>query len=191
MKAAFSDFLKLRHGGSGYLFAYGTGNVGDPLPGVPATAPNPIAADRPYHALSYPDINYTVMRPATLPPSPSSTPAWNPAPWWLPWAATETPAPARPAELVWDPGVKNPYLFRENDPVQPPPIPPRRLFQIPDAYATSNAGAAGDPHVNTPTTNPKAPRRAWTPSATCPGAPPTCRRTRRRWTRRRSRISAA
>jgi hypothetical protein len=54
--------------------------------------------------------------------------------------------------MVWDPGVKNPYIHMKNDPVQPPPIPPRRLFQMPDVYATSNASEAGDPYVNTLTT---------------------------------------
>jgi hypothetical protein len=30
MKAAFSDFLKIRHGGSGFLFAHGLGDTGTP-----------------------------------------------------------------------------------------------------------------------------------------------------------------
>ncbi len=30
---------------------------------------SPIPADRPFHSLSYPDIDYTIMRPAALPPS--------------------------------------------------------------------------------------------------------------------------
>jgi hypothetical protein len=41
-------------------------------------------------------------------------------------------------------------------PGQPPPIPARRLFQIPDHYtgvAPSNAGEGGDPFVNTQTTD--------------------------------------
>ena len=80
LKAAFSDFLKLRHGGSGYLFAHGAGQVGSgdftrgpftlPLP----ASTQPIAADRPYRALSYPDINYTIMRPASLPPTQLTSP---------------------------------------------------------------------------------------------------------------------
>ncbi len=73
LKAAFSDFLKLRHGGSGYLFAHGAGPTGsgDSRPRYANwTQTQPVAADRPYRSLSYPDINYTIMRPASLPPSP-------------------------------------------------------------------------------------------------------------------------
>ena len=33
-----------------------------------------IPAERPFRSLSYPDIDYTVMRPATLPPSPFTNP---------------------------------------------------------------------------------------------------------------------
>ena len=77
MKAAFSDFIKLLHGGSGYLFAHGGGDVGmGTFQASGVTAPivtNPIAADRPYRSLSYPDINYTIMRPASLPPAPTDT----------------------------------------------------------------------------------------------------------------------
>src|SRR5581483_7312496 len=39
-----------------------------------------------------------------------------------------------PVHYAQDPGVKNPYLFTRPDPVQPPPIPPRRLFQVPDYF---------------------------------------------------------
>ena len=81
VKAAFSDFLKLRHGGSGYLFAHGGGDVGmgnyvagslTLASGVPSPPTKPVAADRPYRSLSYPDINYTIMRPASLPPTPAT-----------------------------------------------------------------------------------------------------------------------
>jgi hypothetical protein len=57
---------------------------------------------------------------------------------------------------VWDPGVKNPYLFASSGPGQPPPIPARRLFQIPDEYtgkSPSNASEGGDPFVNMQTTD--------------------------------------
>src|SRR5262249_55413400 len=50
MKAAFSDFLKLRHGGSGYLFAFGTGSVGQ-SPQSPGQGP--VARERPFRSLSY------------------------------------------------------------------------------------------------------------------------------------------
>ena len=150
LKAAFIDFLKLRSGGSRYIFACGTGDVNNsPWPG---SAGGPISAERPYHSLSYPDIDYTVMRPANLPPSP----------FYPPYAIAL-------GKYSGDPGVMNPYLFCSNDPVQPPPIPPRRLFQVPDAFGDlslglgaasattvppgyviswSNASVPGDPNVN-------------------------------------------
>ncbi len=89
IKAAFSDFLKLRHGGSGYLFAFGGGLTGSgdyptpsTTPAYPVTQTTPpfpsvtqnqglqaVAAERPYRSLSFPDINYTILRPASLPPA--------------------------------------------------------------------------------------------------------------------------
>ena len=153
IKGAFADFLNLRHGGSGYLYGYGHGTTG-------STAP--LAAERPYRSLTYRDalgnydINATVMRPATLPPSANTTPVASPAPT----AAVTT----QPTPYVADPGVKNPYLYANNNPVQPPPIPTRRLFQIPDGYGApntgtippptpalvpSNASPKGDPNINT------------------------------------------
>ena len=48
---------------------------------------------------------------------------------------------------VADPGLKNPYLSAQT-PVQPPAIPPRRLFQLADAAVGSNASESGDPQVN-------------------------------------------
>ncbi len=173
MKASFSDFLKLRHGGSGYVFAYGTGQTGQTGAAV-AGVTQPVAPERPFRTLSFPDIDYTILRPATLPPS-TTTPVLNPA------TALFTPAvvydttvtPPLPINTVdflngffvesgyptsyspnigstpntvalgfppytQDPGVKNPYLFTRMDPVQPAPIPPRRLFQIPDYWGTQN-----------------------------------------------------
>ncbi len=76
IKAAFSDFLKLRHGGSGYLFGYGAGPTGSgdfvtgPIDVTQNVTTHPLAAERPYRSLSFPDINYTILRPASLPPSP-------------------------------------------------------------------------------------------------------------------------
>jgi hypothetical protein len=121
MTAAFSDFLKVRHGGTNLLFAYQSG----------------AAVERPFHSLSYPDIDYTVMRPAAL-----------------------------PAFSTLDPGVKNPNNTYFNGVPRVagnvPPIPARRLFQIADGYGSpysatalspiaSNASESGDPYVNTPT----------------------------------------
>ena len=168
LKAAFSDFLKLRHGGSGYLFAYGIGATGQN--GQPDANGNPtaVAAERPFRSLSYPDINDTVMRPAALPPSASTTGvtgaalAANPP---LPWFPDLPLVTSPPTPFVWDPGVKNPYLFVQNTP-QPAPIPPRRLFQVSDWWgtkpgqtppqvppshassATNTNNATGDPSIN-------------------------------------------
>jgi hypothetical protein len=159
MKAAFAQFLNLRHGGTGLLFSA-----------------NP---ERPFHSLSYPDINYTVMRPATLPPASTT---YNPG-----------ASGYNSATYTGDPGVRNPYiyppgptsigptgaantvfapgtLFNEvtTNVTLPSPIPARRLFQIPDAYGpaptyppaamppppppalptVSNASDSGDPFIN-------------------------------------------
>ena len=100
LKAAWVQFLNLRHGGSGYVFGFGTGAVGQnsavgvalpvggmttvtPPQGIPTNLTNSlfgtgIPADRPFRSLSYPDIDYTVMRPAALPPSPYTNPVLNP-----------------------------------------------------------------------------------------------------------------
>ena len=92
LKASWVQFLTLRHGGSGYLFGYGTGAVGsnvaingaNGLAGYSSLVPPPvpaagIPADIPFHSLSYPwDIDYTIMRPAALPPTPFTTPVPNP-----------------------------------------------------------------------------------------------------------------
>jgi len=164
LKAAFAQFLILRHGANqnaaGYWLLYSA---------------NP---ERPFHSLSYPDINYTVMRPATLPPaSPTYTGTGGYA------SATYT----------GDPGVRNPYIYpwgpasmlatgaanttfaggilfsvsggATANVAMPPPIPARRLFQKPDVYTNnvavtypptpptststvSNASDSGDPFIN-------------------------------------------
>ena len=178
LKASFIQFLSLRHGGSGYIYGYGSGSVGQNLavtaPPLPTPTP-PLAgapsyvglpADIPFHSLSYPDIDYTVMRPAALPPTTFTFPQSNNLV-----NLTATP----PTYYAGDPGVRNPnvsfgyttglppglvlnagaFVFNQ---VYPPAIPTRRLFQIPDAYnpgvasatapAPSNAGESGDPFIN-------------------------------------------
>ncbi|MHC5536736.1 hypothetical protein ACYOEI_00500 [Singulisphaera rosea] len=156
MKAAFSDFLKLRHGGSGYMFGFGQGGV---------SSPSTLPMERPFHSLSFPDIDFTVMRPASLPPSgdtlppintpgvttgtfsawtsawPSTTPPVPPATVPVPPSAATT-APSATTGVVMDPGQKNQLYFMQNNPVQPPPIPPRRLFQLGDSFGTSANNAA-------------------------------------------------
>src|SRR5262249_55182186 len=77
LKGAFSDFLKLRHGGSGYLFAFGTGSVGQ-APSRPGQGP--IARERPFRCLSYPDVDDALLRPAALPPSSATSPQASPYP---------------------------------------------------------------------------------------------------------------
>jgi hypothetical protein len=160
MKASFAQFLSLRHGGSGYVFSYGGSlNTGQNFsiypPNVNPNAPvppNAVPADRPYHSLSYPDIDYTVLRPAALPPSTYTDPQQQ-----------VTAA----AGYAGDPGLKNPFQYAGyatgTVPVSPnatgvltlpPAIPTRRLFQIPDDYpgsagtGYSNAGETGDPYNN-------------------------------------------
>ena len=179
MKASFAQFLSLRHGGSGFVFGYGSGAVGQNFavatspanPNAPAT-PNLIPADRPFHSLSYPDINYTIMRPAALPPSAFTDPLMPttpPTPAWPPTGYT--------GGYIGDPGVRNPSLYQGfatnasatppgSNPASipasqllvPPAIPVRRLFQPPDYSppitttpplpVTSNASEQGDPYIN-------------------------------------------
>jgi hypothetical protein len=118
MKACFADFLRLRNGAgaSNALFGLVGGTV----------------IDRPFHSLSYPDINFTPMRPAYPPPLATVATPYPPT------VAGTWPASGA---YIQDPGVKNPYLSAVSlavgvPPVQPPPIPTRRLFQIPDAYGS-------------------------------------------------------
>ena len=154
IKAAFAQFLWLRHGGSGYLFGFGNGAVGQNSAVVPIDPPIPapagygsgIPAERPFRSLSFPDIDYTVMRPATLPPSPFTNPP-----------STD------PTSYTADPGVRNPNLYpgytTQNaptgsvaasgaTPAYPGAIPVRRLFQVPDANAESNASEPGDSFID-------------------------------------------
>jgi hypothetical protein len=151
VKGAFAQFLKARHGGSGFLFGWGNGATGTPYPAyTPAPANNEhlrIASERPFRSLSFPDIDSTVMRPAAMPPSTYSFPVLN---------APVPPAPLT-GSFAGDPGLLNPYLYSGNatgtvpTTVIPSAIPVRRLFQNPDAYAgtpPSNAGETGDPYVN-------------------------------------------
>jgi hypothetical protein len=195
IKAAFAQFLWLRHGGSGYIFGFGSGFTGQNSAVVPYDPPNPppapppgfpayltgIPAERPFHSLSYPDLDFTVMRPAALPPSPYTNPILN-----------ITPTP--PAFYTSDPGVKNPNIFlgyssggvpgntlAAGTAVVPPAIPARRLFQVPDAYAgntattppiaASNASESGDPYINNVTPVPPTAPALTVPSP-APGALP-------------------
>ncbi len=137
IKAAFAQFLWLRHGGSGYLFGFGQGNTGQNTAVVtqPGQVNNqPIPAERPFHSLSYPDIDFTIMRPAALPPSQYTNPPvlQNAASITMPGTingatyqcyapyvtpnnnAPFTPGPGNaqtvPVVYTGDPGVRNPLL---------------------------------------------------------------------------------
>ncbi len=208
LKASWVQFLSMRHGGSGFLYGFGTGAVGQNLAITPLSPPlTPpagfgvgIPAEIPFHSLSYPDINYTVMRPAALPPTLFTTPALNTAP-------VLTAAGVGSTFYSADPGVRSPEVLFQGGltvsayqgypssasmtntfqtplattnesgvstiyyPYLPPPIPARRLFQLPDGYtgalppgvsapatlasvnltttpSPSNASEIGDPIVN-------------------------------------------
>lgn len=145
MKAAFADFLKLRHGGSGFLFSYGIGTLGGlapvgsgpvgPLPDISSggitTTP---AMDRPFHSLSYPDIDYTVLRPATLPPS-AITDQWTvPSRGILISYNMTVPPPVSPAPPPDDPGQ---------------PIATAPFFPANSNYVAPGFSFVGDPGVKT------------------------------------------
>ena len=181
IKAAFAQFLWLRHGGSGYLFGFGSSTVGQNNAVVPVAPANPmppgyglgIPAERPFRSLSYPDIDYTVMRPATLPPSPFTNPP-----------STD------PTLYTADPGVRNPNLYpgyatqsapigggagSGHLPFYPGAIAVRRLFQVPDANVESNAGEPGDSFLNNQEPTPPATMAANSPPTPAPGACPRSR----------------
>ena len=169
MKRVFSDFLKLRHGGSGTLLAFGSSTIASPFSGATGT---PVARERPYRSLSYPDINDTIMRPAALPPSAYTVPGFNPTTINTNGVGTNrqigqfsvhnyqvnTDSTAGDPNILalnpitngyvnnppylGDPGIRNiftDYSFQYAY-AQPPAIPFRRIFQIPDAYVGYNAG---------------------------------------------------
>jgi hypothetical protein len=154
------------------MFGFGTGAVGQNYAVTPYTPPQTlppaannlygtgIPAERPFHSLSYPDIDFTVMRPAALPPSQYTNPAYN---------GTATDYTTTPyTYYAGDPGVRNPTLYlpyptatypgtlptgtatgplntpwgTAYDPTYPPAIPVRRLFQVPDTYTGGGAAIA-------------------------------------------------
>ncbi len=105
MKRAFRDFLGMRH-------TFDSTTNSNPI----LFGPGP---ERPFHDLTYPDIDYTVMRPALLPGS-----------------------------MAFDPGTKS-TSTDYNAPgaggirIGPPPVPTRRLFSIP-----TTANPTPNPHDN-------------------------------------------
>ena len=127
-----------------------------------AVGRRPIAAERPFHSLSYPDINYTVMRPAALPPS-ASRPRWTPSAvetrastrTHVAYPATRrdgTPSRYSRAGIRLGPGGQESVPVRQEQPGAAAADPPARLFQIPDttpalAYAPATAGDPGPPPI--------------------------------------------
>ena len=174
MKAAFADFIKLRHGGTNFLFGHQ----------APYTVPGssvlfaPIWPDKPYRSLSYPDVDYTIMRPATPVPAVIQGALTFPPPYQYDLVAGNSspiqsvtnannaipnpPLPTSGGSYIGDPGVRFPWLdltFANmgnynagyNAPLTTPmipPIPPRRLFQPPDSSNNSNASTKGDTNLN-------------------------------------------
>lgn len=118
MKSAFSDFLKLRHGGTKYLFGHGSGALGAPYIDVNTgstyqdasmVTQTGVAPDRPFQAPSYAAIESTIMRPAKLDYNLATPNTRNYRPLSMHTNADGT---------IWK---------------LAPSIPPRGLFQIPDA----------------------------------------------------------
>jgi hypothetical protein len=102
MKAGFSDFLKLRHGGTGYMFG-----------------PGPEA---PFRSLTYPDINFTAFRPAFPPTNDGFSGTVTISAGVPTFGAKGGDAGVKATRTVTG-GTATIY---------PPAVPPRRLFQIPD-----------------------------------------------------------
>jgi hypothetical protein len=123
MKAAFADFLRLRHSGGNGTPTSNALYFGNPV------------VERPFRSLSYPDINYTIMRPA---------------------ATVDLPAGTGTGMVAVAAGTRNtnPNMRYLGDPAASflPQIPPRRLFQIPDYFGPGNS-AWTPPYVDNLTTS--------------------------------------
>jgi len=180
MKAAFADFLKLTHGGSGYLFGHGDGPVGAPfirdLTAIDFSVDNPrLARDFPFRSLAHPDIRSTLLRPANLSWSPFTVPTatFDPIdPNYNPDLFFPNPITGQPNDPL-APGTRNPNFPTdarvpdrtdpEFNPPPVPPIPPRRLFQLPDTTLTDGSDSVDDKISNAslagqdPTTDPNVP----------------------------------
>ena len=127
LKAAWIQFLMLRHGGSGYMYGYGQGAVGqNVLIGSSATVPGmngvaggtAIPAEIPFHSLSYPDIDFTVMRPAALPPGAVNTSTAPPAATYFT-TPNAYPIPGTPTNILYGdaaPGTATPGTFPWQNP---------------------------------------------------------------------------
>jgi hypothetical protein len=107
MKPAFRDFLFNRHGNSGFLF----GSL--PPPVSPPAPVGTVYTERPFHDITYPDIFYTLFRPAATQENGTYV------------------FPDDPADATDDPVGIKPYRDPTTTPLQPPAIHPRRLFEVP------------------------------------------------------------
>lgn len=121
MKPAFADFLKLRHAnpngiyGGGALPTQNVLNVMTNSAGVATTYLFGAQPEAPFHSLSYPDIRYTILRPADPQrPAPDQ-------------ASPTTPVQAK----EFDNGIMS--WPRSVTTLVPPSLPRARLFQVPDA----------------------------------------------------------
>ncbi|MGO9921897.1 MAG: hypothetical protein ACLQIB_45285 [Isosphaeraceae bacterium] len=109
LKASFVQFLWLRHGGSGYMFGWGNGAVGENVAYGGANGQvgggsngSRIPAEIPFRSLSFPDIDHTIMRPAALPPTANTSPSPNSSP---------SPSASPPLFYAGDPGVRSPNIY--------------------------------------------------------------------------------
>ncbi|APW62604.1 hypothetical protein [Paludisphaera borealis] len=125
LKAAFTDFLKVRHGSSGYMYFGSQHATSNPqYDNLPPAQQVPLSAETPFRSLTYPDINFTIMRPAF---------------------ATVNQKQIDHGITAQDSGVKNQNILNRTAPPSvtnqyyPPAIPPRRFFSLPDTKNTSNA----------------------------------------------------
>ncbi len=155
IKAAFAQFLWARHGGSGYVFGYGNGNTGQNsavfTPGI-GQYNLPLPIERPFRSLSYPDINFTVMRPAALPPSRATNPATlqNPtAPYNLFY---------NPVALALDQSYTAQSLYVTQTPYAPTMMPPLPYATPPFFSPAAGAAVAPlgyfySPYITSNTTN--------------------------------------
>ncbi len=68
---------------------------------------------------------------------------WTPRDTTATWPYYKTGNTAPQWFYTQDPGVKSPYLYTQTNPIQPPPLPPRRLFQIADLWGFQWSQYAG------------------------------------------------